>query len=268
MRSIRSPWLVASVVLCACGAADPVIVNDAADASSAPRPPRDGALADAGVSVPGITGPDGGAAQDAKSDPPPESGLAADLLALTAKCDVASNGKYATDVGEKATVDICKLKGAFFWKADLDVDCDGQQTTECNKANDPDYQNQTSFTQQSDGKPLIASKLPYVVIPLPSSRFRYDDQGIEPGALIIVIYQGKVAYGVFGDQGPDQIIGEASYAMAKSLGIDANPASGGTDSGVTYIALTGKGAVVRPIEDHAAAVKLGEKLAAALVTAN
>ena len=32
-------------------------------------------------------------------------------------------------------------------------------------------------------------------------------------------------YAVFGDQGPDNIISEASYATAQSLGIDPNPAT-------------------------------------------
>src|SRR4051794_31980454 len=71
---------------------------------------------------------------------------AADLLALTNSCVQASNGKYATDSGGAATVPICKLNNAYFWKADLDVDCDGLQTTTCNKQTDPDFQNQTSAT--------------------------------------------------------------------------------------------------------------------------
>ena len=52
--------------------------------------------------------------------------------------------------------------------------------------------------------------------------------------------------------------------MAASLGIDPDPATGGADTGVTYIVFTGAGAVVSPIEDHAAAVSLGEVLAAQL----
>ncbi len=56
--------------------------------------------------------------------------------------------------------------------------------------------------------------------------------------------------------------------MAASLGINPDPSVGGTDSGVTYIAFTGAGAVVAKIEDHPAAVTLGEKLASTLVGAN
>jgi hypothetical protein len=222
------------------------------------------------------------AAGDVASSPPVDAGdalapegaadaspdLVARLLALTSTCTVASNGKYATDDGVAPTIDICKLNGAFFWKADMDIDCDGQTTAECSAQTDPAYQNQTSFTQQADGKPLIASVLPYVVVPLPSTRFDYTKSNIQPGALVIVIYNGQFNFGVFGDEGPDNIIGEASYAMGKSLGVDPDPATGGVDSGVTYIVFTGQSAVVSPIESHAAATALGPGLAATLLKNN
>jgi hypothetical protein len=195
------------------------------------------------------------------------SGLAGALGMLTSKCTVASNGKYSTDEGVPATIDICKLNGAFFWNSDMDIDCDGQTTTQCSHQTDPAYQNVTSFSQ-SDGQPLIASSLPYIVVPLPSSRFDYTQNDIQPGALAIVLYNGQLNYGVFGDEGPNNIIGEASYAMAKSLGIDPDPATGGVDSGVTFIVLTGMGAVVNPIEDHNAAVTLGQQLAQQLLQNN
>jgi hypothetical protein len=185
---------------------------------------------------------------------------AAELLAVTTSCSVASNGKYATDSGSASTIDICALPGAYFWKADMDIDCDGLKTAVCSSSTDPAYQNQTSATTSTGGW-LDASTLPYVVIPLPSSRFDYTKSNIQLGQLVAVIYNGKVAYGVFGDEGPSDIIGESSYAMAQSLGIDPNPATGGVDSGVTYIVFTGPGAVVSPIEDHAKAVALGQSLA-------
>jgi hypothetical protein len=193
--------------------------------------------------------------------------LISELSALTAHCNSPSHGKYATDDGEPSNVSICKLNGAYFWKADMDVDCDGQSTSQCNHKTDPWYQNQTSFNQ-SNGKPLVASSLPYVVIPLPSSRFSYHTAGIHPGAVVAVIYNGKLSFGVFGDEGPSNIIGESSYAMAKSLGINPDPENGGTDGTVTYIAFTGGGAVASPIENHQAAVTLGQKLASALIQGN
>src|SRR5271170_5610506 len=165
-------------------------------------------------------------------------------------CDVASNGTYETDRSTTAAVDICSLNGAFFWTADLAIDCDGQVTTECNSTTDSTFSAETSVTQ-SNGQPLIASELPYVVIPLPGSRFDYTKEGIEPGALAIVISGNQMTYGVFGDVGPVDVIGEASYAMAVSFGMSPNPNTGGTSGAVTYIVLAGKGAVVSPVEDHA-----------------
>jgi len=45
------------------------------------------------------------------------------------------------------------------------------------------------------------------------------------GNVVAVIYNHKLQYAVFGDTGPTNLIGEASYATAKKLGIDPDPAS-------------------------------------------
>jgi hypothetical protein len=178
------------------------------------------------------------------------------LLSKTASCNVASNGKYKKDSEVGATVNICSLHGAFFWKADMDIDCDGKRTSVCNENTDPWYQDDTSAHDSHD-RPLDASKLPYVVIPLPSSRFKYQQRGIELGQVVAVIYNGKLKFGVFGDEGPSDMIGEASNAMAKALGIPSNPENGGVDSGVTYIVFTGHDGVVDKLEDTAQAASIG-----------
>ncbi|MFJ4520899.1 glycoside hydrolase family 75 protein [Streptomyces sp. NPDC088810] len=183
---------------------------------------------------------------------------AADLLAKVTSCSQISNGKYKTDDETSATVPVCGKNGAVFWKADMDIDCDGQRTTNCNENRDPWYQDDTAF-HQSDGKPLKAETLPYVVVPSTSSIWNYSSAGIKGGGVVAVIYNNKVEYAVVGDTGPTKIIGEASYATAKALGIDPDPATGGTDSGVTYILF--KNSQVSPIESHSAAVSLGDKLA-------
>lgn len=190
------------------------------------------------------------------------------LLALTADCMAVSQGDYQSDDdGSPANIPICGLKGAVFWTADMDIDCDGKETPQCNLQTDPAYQNQTS-AEDSQGQPLDAASLPYVVVPLPSNRFDYAAAGLELGTVIAVIYQGQVRYGVFGDEGPDNIIGEASYAMAQSLGVDPDPSTGGTDGPVTYIAFVGKSGVVGTIEDHDEAVSVGEARAAQLLAEN
>ncbi|WP_329613078.1 glycoside hydrolase family 75 protein [Streptomyces brevispora] len=183
---------------------------------------------------------------------------AADLLAKVTSCSQISNGKYRTDEETSATVPVCGKNGAVFWKADMDIDCDGQVTTACNADTDPWFQDDTAF-HTSGGKPLSAEKLPYVVVPSSSSIWNYSSAGIKGGGVVAVIYGGKVEYAVVGDTGPNKIIGEASYATAKALGIDPDPETGGAESGVTYILF--KNSVVSPIENHAAAVTAGDALA-------
>ncbi|WP_394828204.1 glycoside hydrolase family 75 protein [Pendulispora albinea] len=190
---------------------------------------------------------------------------AAQLLAKVTSCKQISNGKYRTDSETSASIAVCDKNGAVFWKADMDIDCDGQTTAKCNINTDPWYQNDTAF-HQSDGKPLNAETLPYVVVPSPSNIWNYKNFGIQGGGVVAIIYKNQVLYAVVGDTGPTQIIGEASYAAAKALGIDPDPATGGTDSGVTYIVF--KNSKVSPIESHAKATQLGQTLAQKFIDEN
>jgi hypothetical protein len=211
------------------------------------------------VSLPLIAASAHAATVTAKAGPK-AAPTAAQLLAKTNGCKVVSKGKYKTDGETGATVNICQSGSAYIWKADMDVDCDGIATSVCNKSKDPWYQGQTSFTT-SKGKSFTASTTRYYVIPLPSSKFSYKSAGIKPGTVAAVIYNGNVQYAVFADEGPPNIIGEASYATAKSLGINPDPKNGGTDSGVTYIVL--KGSVPSPVEDNDAITAKGQAAAAA-----
>ncbi|NEA66876.1 glycoside hydrolase family 75 protein [Streptomyces sp. SID12488] len=190
---------------------------------------------------------------------------AAGLLAKVTSCSQLSNGKYRTDDETSASIPVCGKNGAVFWKADMDIDCDGQRTSKCSETTDPWYQDDTAF-HQSNGKPLKADSLPYVVVPSSSSIWNYSGAGIKGGGVVAVIYNNKVEYAVVGDTGPTKIIGEASYATAQALGIDPDPESGGTDSGVTYILF--KNSQVSPIESHSAAVALGDQLAKQFIRDN
>jgi hypothetical protein len=194
--------------------------------------------------------------------------LAAALVAALAPCDDPWGAQYKTDEdAASATIPLCKLPTAIGWSADMDVDCDGKTTPQCNSNTDPAYYPETSATD-SNGDPLDAASLPFVVIPLPNAKFDFASEGLSLGSVVAVVYKGQIAYGVLGDEGPKTIIGEASYAMAASLGIDPDPATGGAEDGVTYVAFTGPDAVVSPIEDHAKAVAIGEALVKKLVGAN
>jgi hypothetical protein len=72
-----------------------------------------------------------------------------------------------------------------------------------------------------------------------------------------------VAYAVFADEGPSDIIGEGSYALAVALGIDPNPATGGTQGPVTFIVFPG--AVPNPVENNATIDSVGSSAASTWV---
>jgi hypothetical protein len=196
---------------------------------------------------------------------PPEVN-AQNLLALTAACDILPGSTpFATDEGEPSNIDICRLNGAFWWRADMDIDCDGGKSIICR--NDPAFQPETSITDSRD-KPLDASKLPFVVVPLPSNGFDYVGQGIELGGVVAVIVGDQLQFGVFGDEGPEGIIGEASFAMAELFGIDPDPVTGGSDSGATYIVFTGQDALIDPPESEFEAETKGIAQVQALLQEN
>jgi len=217
----------------------------------------------AGLALAGCGGDDGPTTKDAEPSGPP---TAAQLLDRIATCDPVVGGPFAPSSGATADISICGFPDAVAWQADMSIDCDGKQSAKCNSSTDPAYQNQTAASD-SNGDPLDAAALPYVVIPGKSTRFDYAAAGLAMGSVVAVIYDGKVEYGVLGDVGPSSIIGEASYRMAELLGIDPDPATGGIDRGVAYIAFTGTAAKVSPIEDHDAAVTLGIERATTLLAA-
>jgi len=212
----------------------------------------------------------GGADVAAEAAPVVEAGAdagdpIAKLLALTQSCTQVSNGLYALNAGDTPTVPICQLTGALFWKADMDVDCDGKITTQCSSTTDPSFQNQTAATD-SQGNPLDAANLPYVVVPGKSTRFDFGAAGLKLGDVILVVYKGQAEFAVYGDVGPSADIGEASYATVKALGANPDPKVGGVDPpDVLYVAFTGTSALVSPIEDHTKAVSVGQGLLAKLV---
>ncbi|WP_436843096.1 glycoside hydrolase family 75 protein [Streptomyces venezuelae] len=190
---------------------------------------------------------------------------AADLLAATRSCKQVSRGKYRTDDGARADIPVCATRGAVFWKADMDIDCDGREGKACNRRTDPLFQPTTAF-QQSDGRQLDAENLPYVVVPGASRRWDHTEHDVTGGTVAAVIHRDRVQYAVVGDTGPTDLIGEASYATARALGINPDPQRGGAGPDVTYILF--KGPKAQPIENHRAAVARGDELARRLVSQN
>ena len=186
---------------------------------------------------------------------------AAQLLAKVKNCREISTGRYAGDEGGQRTIPVCGAARAVFWKADMDIDCDGLASSNCNKARDPSYLDSTAL--EPGGRPLSAEATRYVVLPQPSSIFDYRNRNIALGGVAAVIYKGKVTYAVLGDIGPKSIVGEASYAAAVALGINPDPATGGVASGVTYIVF--KGTKVADPRSNASIARAGKAAAARLI---
>ncbi|MFD6071201.1 peptidoglycan-binding protein [Amycolatopsis lurida] len=189
----------------------------------------------------------------------------AELSAVVATCThQVSTGKYAERSGGTRTIPVCSTGGAVHWRSGMTIDCDGQRTEKCNASTDPSWQGQTAWAQP-DGKPLNAEKLPYVVVPGISSTWSYARSGITGGTVAAVVYQGRVAYAVVGDVGPSGAIGEGSYALAKALGINPDPRSGGVSGKVVdYIVFPGVKA--SPIHDAVDAAAEGKRAATELVS--
>ena len=229
-----------------------------APAAPAPAPPVGAAAPAAPVpaAAPSVAAPARARVEPAA---PREGAVrAADLLARARDCAPVSRGRYRGDDGAPAGIPVCGTRDAVFWKADMDIDCDGRPGRHCNRRTDPSFSASTASTQ-SDGRHLDAERLPYVVVPAPSRVWDYRAHGVRGGSVAAVVYRDRVRYAVVGDVGPGHIIGEASYATAEGLGIDPDPRSGGTASGVTYIVF--KNSQASPVESHAAAVAVGERLA-------
>lgn len=174
-----------------------------------------------------------------------------------------SAGKYAERSGGARTIPVCATGNAVHWRSGMTIDCDGQRTAKCNESTDPSWQNQTAWPQ-SDGRALNAETLPYIVVPGVTSTWSYRDAGITGGTVAAVVYNQRLAYAVVGDVGPDDQVGEGSYALAQKLGINPDPRTGGVSGKVVdYILFPGVNA--SPIQDAAKAVALGEQAAAQLL---
>jgi hypothetical protein len=269
-------------------AGSPTMGSSGAGSSSGPDA-SSGSIAssgtDADASAP--SGDDASAANSSSGDAPAASGasssgapgggtidsgdLVGRLLALTAACSgskVVSKHPYQLEGGNRGTANICKLNGALYYTSGMNIDCDGRTTPNCpgtgaNK--DCCYQNDTAFHNQQ-GQPLAAELDPYVVIP---NDFMYPGLDTTNGGNVIaVIYKNQIEYAVFGDTGPSNIIGEASFLTAKNLGIDSSPATGGTPGPVTYIVFVGPGTQPSDIENQNETQSLGAALTQQLLANN
>lgn len=104
-------------------------------------------------------------------------------------------------------------------------------TTSLQQANVSDERNPNRY--------IDATKIPYIALPSAfAARFN-----INLGDLAVVVNQGndRSAYAIFADVGPKGRIGEGSIALAKALGIPANPRHDSAVDGITYLIFPGSG---------------------------
>lgn len=102
------------------------------------------------------------------------------------------------------------------------VDGDGDPA---NTYHDPCWQADTSL-HGPDGKPVNAMQVPYIVAnPIIAAMV----PGIVLGCMGQVTYKGRTVKAVLADIGPRRKIGEGSIALARALGMNESPISGGVD---------------------------------------
>jgi Fungal chitosanase of glycosyl hydrolase group 75 len=187
------------------------------------------------------------------------------LVGVTGACaNPISTGLLQPRPSRPASVQICQLSSAIFWKSGLAVLCSGKSTTICNSMTDPGFQQYTTALDSLGGF-LDAAALPYVEVSAASMNFDWKAAGLKMGNVVAVVYNDHLEYGILGTVGVQDIIGDASYKMADSLGMNPDPMVGGAGSGVTYVAFPSVS--VTKNEDHDEAVRLGQAAAAALIRA-
>ena len=174
-----------------------------------------------------------------------------------------TENQFRADREKPKNISMFSLTNATFWTADMDIDSDGRETPLCNKQRDPDFQNELSCDTD-----IAADATPYFVIPI-GKPANSKKRGIEIGQVAAIIYSNQVVYAVFLDEcGVKGVIGEASIATAKLLGVDPDPKTGGTDGPVTYLVFTGKSGRITDPKDyanHAKAVAIGVQRAKELL---
>lgn len=89
---------------------------------------------------------------------------------------------------------------------------------------DPCHQQATSLKLK--GRSLNADLDNYIVVP---PQILYTIKPVVLGSQAWVTYRGITATAVVGDVGPGDRLGEISVALARRLGIDADPVRGGED---------------------------------------
>ncbi|RHZ50818.1 hypothetical protein CDV55_102647 [Aspergillus turcosus] len=148
------------------------------------------------------------------------------------------------------------LKGPESDLANMDIDCDGEQSSgdgRCGSSTDTQGQTRWGLRhlEKYGVRDLNANIHPYVVLGNEGSyspTFDPRTVGVEPLSIVAVVCGDQLVYGVWGDTNGDDnehpVVGEASLALATACyGLNISGNSGHDESDVLYIAFAGKEAV-------------------------
>lgn len=130
--------------------------------------------------------------------------------------------------------------GKLLFDSELQLDTDGAPGL----SGDPTQQAHTSL-HYNNGQPINANRVPYFVLPLPTSWPRQFSIGL--GDFAAVIFGGRISFAVFADFGPKTKLGEGSLELFRQLGEERLRANGtvrdvGMGPGIITIVLPNSGA--------------------------
>jgi len=93
-----------------------------------------------------------------------------------------------------------------------------------------------------------AEAIPYIA--LPPGVLQADGARMGDFAAIVNLKNNALAFAMVADRGPVKSIGEGSIALAKALGINSNPRSGGAGGGLVYLVFSESGdGLPHPVEE-------------------
>jgi len=96
----------------------------------------------------------------------------------------------------------------------------------------------TISSEKNPHRFVDSMSIPYLV--LPPEGFKHARLG--DFATVVNLRNGKMSGAIVADESARELpMGEGSIALAKALGIDADPRNGGTEKGVAYIVYSGSG---------------------------
>ncbi len=91
----------------------------------------------------------------------------------------------------------------------------------------------TSKRETDPNRYVDAERVPYIV--LSGTKKQNMDAQFGDYAVVLNKANGKYAFALCGDEWPEVKIGEGSIALAKAIGVPADPRDGGVDDGIVYL---------------------------------